>query len=82
MQTGELRWPVLNIAPWFESRRKLYQDGLLNVTLSGDFSPWVELFAKAVEVQAREGLTKIQTLLAIRDRMVADLRAQGCAGRQ
>lgn len=80
MQTGELRWPVLNIAPWFESRRQLYQDGLLDVTLSGDFSPWVELFAEAVEVQAREGLTRIQTLLSIRDRMVADLRARGMRG--
>ncbi|WP_046318577.1 Fic/DOC family N-terminal domain-containing protein [Mycobacterium sp. UM_Kg1] len=80
MQAGELRWPVLNIAPWFEARRQEYQDGLLAVTISGDFSPWVELFARAVEVQAREGLAKIQCLLAIRDRMVADLRAKGMRG--
>jgi Fic family protein len=80
MRSGELRWPVLNIAPWFEARRKQYQDGLLAVSLTGDFNPWVELFARAVEVQAREGLTKIQRLLGIRDRMVSDLRAKGMRG--
>jgi cytochrome c-type biogenesis protein CcmE len=32
----------------------------MQVTLTGDFNPWVELFARAVEVQAREGLKKIR----------------------
>lgn len=80
MKVGELRWPVLNIAPWFEAHRELYQDGLMNVTLTGDFNPWVELFANAVELQAREGLVKIQELLRLRDQMVADLRARGFRG--
>jgi Fic family protein len=80
MQTSELRWAVLNIAPWFELNRTEYQDGLMNVTLTGDFSTWVEFFARAVEVQARQGLAKIRTLLGIRDRMVADLRSKGMRG--
>lgn len=80
MRAGELRWPVLNIAPWFETQRDLYQNELLNVTLTGDFSPWVELFANAVEIQAREGLTKIQELLILRDEMVSELRARNLRG--
>ncbi|HEY9316106.1 Fic family protein [Williamsia sp.] len=80
MKAGRLRWPVLNIAPWFETRRELYQGGLMDVTLSGDFSPWVELFAHAVELQAKEGLLKIQRLLAIRDRLVAELRSANMRG--
>ena len=80
MQTSELRWAVLNIAPWFELNRTQYQDGLMNVTLTGDFSSWVEFFARAVEVQARQGLAKIRTLLGIRDRMIADLRSKGMRG--
>lgn len=80
MRAGELRWPVLNIAPWFEAHRDQYQNGLTEVTLTGDFSPWVELFAYAVELQAREGLKKIQDLLALRDKMVAELRAQKLRG--
>ena len=39
MQAGELRWAVLNIAPWFEMNRTRYQDGLMAVTLTGVFSP-------------------------------------------
>lgn len=80
MRANELRWAVLNIAPWFEAKRTEYQEGLMSVTLTGDFSPWVEFFSHAVEVQAREGLAKIQHLLGIRDRMVADLRAKGMRG--
>ena len=80
MQAKELRWAVLNIAPWFEIHREKYQDGLMQVTLSGDFSPWVEFFAQAVEVQAREGLATIRQLLSIRDRMVTELRAKGMRG--
>ncbi|MET8318236.1 Fic/DOC family N-terminal domain-containing protein [Rhodococcus erythropolis] len=80
MKAGELRWPVLNIAPWFETRREQYQDGLLNTTLTGDFSPWVELFATAVEEQAREGLERIQRLLALREQMLINLRAAKLRG--
>lgn len=80
MKEGELRWAVLNIAPWFEANRDLYQEGLLQLTLTGDFSTWVELFAHAVELQAREGLQKIQELLTLRDQMVATLRAGGLRG--
>lgn len=80
MKAGELRWPVLNIAPWFEENRELYQAGLMNVTLTGDFNPWVELFSHSVELQARQGLQKIQELLSLRDRMVADLRAKNFRG--
>lgn len=80
MRAGELRWPVLNIAPWFESHRDQYQDGMMNVTLTGDFSPWVELFGYAVELQAREGLTKIQELLSLRDEMVGELRSRNLRG--
>jgi hypothetical protein len=80
MKVGELRWPTLNIAPWFEAHRELYQEGLMNVTLTSDFSPWVELFAHAVELQARDGLLNIQDLLALCDQMVAGLRARNLRG--
>lgn len=80
MKAGELRWPILNIAPWFESRREAYQDGLLNVSVTGDFSAWVELFAEAVDAQAKDGLARIRELRQIRERMVAELRAQGRRG--
>ncbi|KAA0024566.1 Fic family protein [Antrihabitans cavernicola] len=80
MQDGVLRWPVLNLAPWLEQRRDVYQQGLLDVTLTGDFDPWIEFFAEAVHVQARAGVQKITQLLILRDSIVEDLRVQGVKG--
>lgn len=80
MKAGELRWPILNIAPWFEARRDQYQDGLLNTTISGDFNPWIEFFSTAVEEQAKEGLERIQRLLRMRDAMILGLREKRLRG--
>lgn len=80
MRVGELKYPVLSIAPWFESRRQQYQDGLLAVSITGDFNPWVLFFAEAVDCQAREGLERIRRLLALRDDMVTDVRESGLRG--
>ncbi|MFD9669931.1 Fic family protein [Rhodococcus sp. NPDC059968] len=80
MKAGELRWPILNIAPWFEARRDEYQDGLLNTTITGDYNPWIEFFATAVAEQAKEGLERIQRLMKIRDTMILGLREKGLRG--
>ncbi|WP_068153308.1 Fic family protein, partial [Rhodococcoides corynebacterioides] len=80
MQDGVLRWPVLNLAPWLEQHRDEYQQGLLNVTMTGEFDPWVEFFGEAVRVQARAGVEKITQLLRLRDTILDDLRADGVKG--
>lgn len=80
VQEGILRWPVLNLAPWLEENRDRYQDGLLQVTKTGDFDPWVCFFAEAVRKQARDGVDKIGRLLRLREDMVAELRAGGVRG--
>lgn len=80
IQEGILRWPVLNLAPWLEENRDAYQDGLLRVTTTGDFDPWVCFFAEAVRKQARDGVNKIGKLLQLRDEMVSELRAGAVRG--
>ncbi|MFI1993120.1 Fic family protein [Actinoplanes sp. NPDC020271] len=80
IQEGVLRLPVLNIAPWLEPRREQYIKGLIDVTLTGDFSPWVEFFSEAVRVQAEEGIVTIRELLGERDEMVKLLRDGGLRG--
>jgi Fic family protein len=80
VQDGILRWPVLNLAPWLEQNRDAYQDGLLQLTETGDFDPWVCFFADAVHRQARDGVAKIAQLLELRDDMLAELRAAGVRG--
>ncbi len=80
VQDGILRWPVLNLAPWLEQNRDAYQDGLLQLTETGDFDPWVCFFADAVHRQARDGVAKIAQLLELRDDMLAEPRAAGVRG--
>ncbi|PZG10632.1 Fic family protein [Micromonospora craterilacus] len=80
IQEGVLRHPILNIAPWFEARRDQYISGLFEVTLTGDFNPWVELFSEAVRSQAEDGILTIRELLNQRDLMVSELREAGFRG--
>lgn len=80
IQAGVLRHPILNIAPWFEARRERYISGLFQVTLTGDFNPWVELFSEAVRSQAEDGILTIRELLSQRDTMVGELREAGFRG--
>ena len=72
--------PVLNISPTLEAKRDEYQDGLLNVTKTGDLNPWVLFFSETVRSQASEGVKKINSLLSLRDQMVAELRAESIRG--
>lgn len=77
---GELRLPVLNISPWLEARRKEYQDHLLQVSVTGDFDPWVQFFSEAVRVQAGRAVDKIAALHDWRDDSLARLREAGVRG--
>lgn len=80
VQEGVLRFPVLNLSPWLESNRDAYIDGLLQVTLSGEYSPWVSFFSEAVRLQARSTVRQIGQLLNLRESMVTDLRIAGVKG--
>ena len=46
------REPILVVSPWFEARRQEYQDGLLNLSRTGDWDAWVLFFATGVESSA------------------------------
>lgn len=52
MRLGALSAPVLTVSPWLLRNRRAYQDGLLQVSVSGDWNPWVSLFCRAVREQA------------------------------
>jgi Fic family protein len=75
-----LRLPVLNISPWLEQNRQSYLDGLLEVTRTGDYNPWIEFFSRAIEVQAKEGIEQIHNLLEVKEEIVDNLRKAGMRG--
>jgi Fic family protein len=49
---GALPEPALTISPWLLKRRGEYQDHLLRVSQTGDWSPWVEFFCQGIAEQA------------------------------
>ncbi len=71
MQYSVLHYPLLIVSPWFEARRREYQEQLLNVSQTGDFNSWVAFFADGLRAQAAETLRRIEALLEYQD----DLRA-------
>ncbi len=78
MAAGDLRYPVLNISPWLEQHRTQYQDGLLRVSQTGDWDPWVCLISNAIHAEALEVIKRVDKLLALRESFQMTL--QGAKG--
>jgi Fic family protein len=66
MSAGDLQYPVLNISPYLEQNRAEYQDGLLRVSQTGEWDPWVCLISAAVHAEALEVIARVDKLLALR----------------
>jgi Fic family protein len=71
---GALRYPLLNISPWFERRRNQYQDHLLRVSQTGEIDSWITFFCSAVLDQAVDAFRRIERLIAVREEMIQTLR--------
>lgn len=80
MQYGGLHYSLLIVSPWFEARRRDYQDELIRVSQTGNFDPWVRFFSEGLRAQADETLRRIEALLDYQDQMrnlVRDRRIRG-----
>lgn len=80
MHCGVLHYPLLIVSPWFEARRRDYQDALLSVSQTGDFDPWIRFFADGLRAQARETLVRIEALLDYQDELRSHIRDQRVRG--
>lgn len=63
IREGVLKSPVLSLSPWLKEHESEYKGHLLQVTISGDWSPWVEFVAEAITAEARRSQARIQRLL-------------------
>lgn len=59
--------PLLDISSYFERHRDAYYSALRNVS-EGDSASWIELFLRAVQVQASEAVGRAQGLVELRER--------------
>lgn len=80
IEAGALKYPLLNIAEWLEPRRQEYQAGLLQVSIDGDFDPWVAFFCAGIKDQAGASTSRIDRLLALRETLLQRVRAAGSRG--
>lgn len=82
LQDGIVREPLLTVSPWFEARRRDYQDALQHLSQSGEWDSWVAFFAEAIRAQAEQTAAKVDELLAFQahTRAIArDHRMRGVA---
>jgi Fic family protein len=72
--------PLLTVSPWFETRRREYQDRLRRVSETGDWDDWVAFFAEGVATQADSTTEQVRQLLAYQEETRALARQQGLRG--
>ena len=70
--SGVLIEPTLSVSTWFEARRSEYYDALLGVSTEGDWSTWIEFFARGLAESAEAARTRMLALAAVQ----ADLKAR------
>jgi Fic family protein len=64
LQDEVLRDPLLVVSPWFEARRREYQDQLLSLSQTGDFDAWISFFCEGIRSQALSTLDRVERLLS------------------
>lgn len=77
---GEIEYPILNLSAWLEPRREQYIEALRQVSISGNFDPWIAMFAQAVRDRSRAALSTIDALLSYRDSVVKLAEERGVRG--
>ena len=65
---GRLPAPLLDVSSYFERDRDVYYSALRNVSETGDPAGWIDLFLRAVQVQASEAVRRAQDLVELRER--------------
>jgi hypothetical protein len=63
VRRGVLRYPILAIAAWLDRHKAEYQDGLLELSRTGHWDPWLAFFATAIGGAADATERRLQELL-------------------
>ena len=80
MRLRVLRDPLLVVSPWFEARRELYQDALLECTCKGDWDQWVRFFSAGIGASATSTRERVDALVSWRQEALDRVRAAGVSG--
>jgi Fic family protein len=75
-----IREPLLVVSPWFEQRREIYQDALLELSATGNWDAWIAFFAEGVAASAAESQQKVERLVALQGELRAAVQEAGKRG--
>lgn len=75
-----IREPLLVVSPWLEQRREQYQDGLLELSCSGDWDAWISFFSEGVAASAAESQRKVERLVALQGELRGTVQRAGKRG--
>lgn len=59
--------PLLDISSYFERDRDSYYGALRTASEQGDATPWIELFLRAIQVQASSAMDRARRLVTLRE---------------
>lgn len=65
---GRLTYPLLYLSAFFERFQDEYYESLLNVSQRNDWNNWIQFFLLAVKNEARDALTRTDSLFTLRDK--------------
>ena len=65
--TGVLPIPLLYMSAYFERDRQRYYDELLDVSITGDWEPWLLYFLEGVYREAEDALQRMRRIRALQD---------------
>ncbi|MCA9831774.1 MAG: Fic family protein [Dehalococcoidia bacterium] len=65
MRLGVLDRPLLYLAAAFEKNDRRYRDGLLAVSETGAWLPWIEFFLEMIEAAALDARTRVTNLMTL-----------------
>lgn len=80
IDSGALRYPILNLSSYLEPNKEEYKDLLLRVSKTGEHDPWVQFFVQGVKEQAERSRARIEALTLYRAHMLDALRAAKAKG--
>lgn len=77
VEEGVMKHPLLTISEWLEPRKDEYKDGLLRVSVTGDYDSWVRFFCEGIKAEAEIAVGRINRLLKVKDDLVSLVRSSG-----
>lgn len=69
LRAGVINEGLLAVSPWFEERRREYQDHLLDVSRTGSFDEWVRFFCQGLHARALATTTAVCELIKYSDEL-------------